>query len=305
MLTRIQNAETGIKAAHDIDANPHPSVAAPKVKADKSAAHSFDGQVSQLVQEAKMTLSESEALVGKFAVFYTPAVLLIAAAAALYRLELQPFLVIIVAGCPCALLGAAPFAQGVTISVLASRYKLFIKRASTLESLGRIACVCLDKTGTLTKGKFELVHFECFAGNDEKTVLQRVTAVESRDNHPIANALVQSFTGCLGDFSASSRSLPEVTDFVRHGRDGLTGLVDGTAIGVGNRDFVSSLNISIAPHVESRALAFAEHGTTVFVSFDGVVVAFIVLADALRPDAARTVDRLKVACRGAGQLVIP
>lgn len=264
-----------------------------KVKADKSAELSFDGQISRMVKEAKTTLSESEALVGQFAVYYTPAVLLVAAAAALFQMQLQPFLVIVVAGCPCALLGAAPLAQGVTISVLASRYKLLVKRATTLESLGRSAIICLDKTGTLTKGKFELKHFESISGADRDQVLRLVAAVESRDNHPIAQALVQSFTGCLGEFEAASVSLPEVTDFKRHGRDGLTGSVGEVVVAVGNRDFVLRQGIPLLAAVESCAEQYAEKGTVIFVAIDEEVTAFLVLADAVREDSHRVISQFK------------
>jgi P-type E1-E2 ATPase len=65
--------------------------------------------------------------------------------------------VVLVAGCPCALLGAAPFVQGATLSVLASQHGLLIKRTTTLEALARITAVGLDKTGTLTTGAFELL----------------------------------------------------------------------------------------------------------------------------------------------------
>ena len=78
---------------------------------------------------------------------------------------LQQFLVVLVAGCPCALLGAAPFVQGATLTLLAGRHRLLVKHATTLESLARIVAVGLDKTGTLTTGQFELLSLEPLPGS--------------------------------------------------------------------------------------------------------------------------------------------
>ena len=94
-------------------------------------------RMADAVEEAQGTLSNTEALVGTFATVYTPIVLALAAALGFYK-GLQQFLVVIVAGCPCALLGAAPFVQAATLTLLARRHRLLLKHATTLESLARV-----------------------------------------------------------------------------------------------------------------------------------------------------------------------
>ena len=120
-------------------------------------------RVAVAVEDAKNTLSETEALVGRFATWYTPIVLGLAVVLGCYK-GVQQFLVVIVAGCPCALLGAAPFVQGATLTLLAKRHRLLVKHATTLESLATIHAIGLDKTGTLTTGHFELLRLEPLPG---------------------------------------------------------------------------------------------------------------------------------------------
>ena len=112
-------------------------------------ASSFHSRIADAVHEAKGTLSHTEAIVGRFAAWYTPTVLLLAAALGAYK-GFDQFLVVIVAGCPCALLGAAPFVHGATLSLLASEHRLLIKHTNALESLARLTAFGFDKTGTLT-----------------------------------------------------------------------------------------------------------------------------------------------------------
>ena len=90
-------------------------------------------RVAVAVEDAKNTLSETEALVGRFATWYTPIVLGLAVVLGCYK-GVQQFLVVLVAGCPCALLGAAPFVQGATLTLLAGRHRLLVKHASALEA---------------------------------------------------------------------------------------------------------------------------------------------------------------------------
>jgi len=222
-----------------------------QVKTEVPVAESFHARVGDAVNEAKSTLSDTEALVGKFATWYTPIVLLLAVALGLYK-GFDQFLVVIVAGCPCALLGAAPFVQGATLSLLAGRHKLLVKRATTLESLARISVVGLDKTGTLTTGQFELLRMESVSQLSKQTLHQWTAAVEEKDNHPLARSLVASYKGCIGDFVASGETLPEASGFKRHGRDGVSATVEGHLVGVGNLAFLEAT-------VEGVEAAKAQH----------------------------------------------
>lgn len=208
-----------------------------QVRVDVPVDASFHAKVADAVSEAKSTLSDTEALVGRFAAFYTPTVLLFAVLVGAYK-GFDQLLVVIVAGCPCALLGAAPFVQGATLSLLAGEHRLLVRRTTVLESLARVQAFGLDKTGTLTTGQFELLRKEAVGAYPMATLHEWAAAVEDNDNHPLARSLVSSFKGCVGDFVAAGGSLPDATDFKRHGRDGVSATVEEHVVGVGNLAFV-------------------------------------------------------------------
>ena len=231
-----------------------------QVQAEVPVSASFQARVTDSVAEAKSTLSETEAIVSKFATWYTPTILVLAVALGIYK-GFEQFLVVIVAGCPCALLGAAPFVQGATLSLLAGRHRLLVKRATTLESLARIRAVGLDKTGTLTTGQFELLRMEPVTQLPKETLHRWTAAVEEKDPHPLARSLVASYKGCIGDFVASGDTLPEVTGFKRHGRDGVSATVDGHLVGVGNVAFVqTTTGVDLSAHEEAATSHSHDHG---------------------------------------------
>ena len=208
-----------------------------QVVTDVPVDASFHSRMADAVGEAKSTLSETEAIVGRFAAWYTPTVVLLAILLGVYK-GFDQFLVVLVAGCPCALLGAAPFVQGATLSLLASEHRLLIKRTTALESLARVQALGLDKTGTLTTGAFELLQKEAVGSYPMTTLHEWAAAVEEKDNHPLARGIVSSFKGCIGDFVLAGGALPEATDFKRHGRDGVSASVCGHLVGVGNFAFL-------------------------------------------------------------------
>ena len=212
-----------------------------QVRVEVPVDASFHARVADAVGEAKSTLSETEAVVGRFAAWYTPTVLVLAVLLGLYR-GLDQFLVVIVAGCPCALLGAAPLVHGATLSLLAGNHRLLVKRTTALESLARVEVVGLDKTGTLTTGQFELLRREAVASYPMATLHEWVAAVEDKDNHPIARSLVSPLLKGCGRLVAGGSWLPDATGFKRHGRDGVSATVQGHVVGVGNLAFLQSVN---------------------------------------------------------------
>ena len=118
---------------------------------------------------------------------------------------------------------------------------VYASRASReRQSLANIRAVGFDKTGTLTTGAFELLRFDALPGaaHTREALHRWVAAVEELDNHPIARSLVASYKGCVADFAASGESLPEPADYQRHGRDGVSGMVEGRRVGIGNIAFL-------------------------------------------------------------------
>jgi len=264
-----------------------------EVVADGAVEASFQNRIQDAVREAKNTESHTQEVVAKFAVWYTPAIILVAVAVAVAQKNLTQFLVIIVAGCPCAILGAAPFAHAAAIAVLAKRHNLLVKETSALESLARLNWLGIDKTGTITTGQFAMMNMKCVVSEfKDSDVLKWAASVESKDNHPIARSVVQSFTGCMATFVAT-QGLPQVTNFTRQGRCGVMGSVDGHWIRVGNADFLSTEDITLDGEALTLHSDWSKMGTVLFVTVDEKIAAVILMVDSLRTDAQATISMLR------------
>jgi len=269
-----------------------------EVNADKDVDASFQAKVLESVKQAKNSVSNTQVVVGKFAAWYTPTVILIAAAVAAAQEDFKQFLIIIVAGCPCALLGAAPFVQAATMAILAKRHRFLVKEANVLESLARMEWIGIDKTGTITTGQFKLLNMVSLnASYTQKALLQRAAAVETKDSHPLAQSIVQAYTGCLVAF-AGSEGLPEITKFKREGRNGVHALIESEEgelerIGVGNADFLATLKIPLEGEAVKLYKEWSLEGTALFVTIDDEIGGLLLMDDSIRGDSFGTVKSLK------------
>jgi len=263
-----------------------------EVRADAEVDASFQARITQSVQHAKDTMSNTQEVVGKFAAWYTPSVIVLAVIVALVQRDFRQFLVIIVAGCPCALLGAAPFTHAAALAVLAKRHGLLLKETAALESLARLEWLGVDKTGTITTGQFTLVEMRAVGKYTQKDLLRWAASIESKDNHPLAQSLVQSYTGCVAEFQGSG-ALPAVSSFKRQGRCGVMGVVENQLVGVGNIDFLKAQDIPLEGKAAQALDDWCSHGTVLFVTVEDAVAGVLLMADALRGDARGTITRLK------------
>mmetsp|Transcript_35210 Transcript_35210/g.89507 ORF Transcript_35210/g.89507 Transcript_35210/m.89507 type:complete len:592 (-) Transcript_35210:201-1976(-) len=262
------------------------------VTADAEVDASFQNRIQDSVQQAKNTMSGTQEIVGRFAEWYTPAVIAIAVIVAIVRDDFKQFLVIIVAGCPCALLGAAPFVHAVAIAVLAKKHRLLVKETSALESLARIRWLGIDKTGTITTGHFELVHIASVSSWTENELLRFAASVERKDRHPLAQSIVQSYTGCAAAFAGNS-SLPDAKNFKREGRCAVMGAVEGHWVAVGNADYLSLQDLDLDGRAAELHKEWSPKGSVLFVVVDEEIAAVIVMADAVRGQARGTIGKLR------------
>lgn len=282
------------------------------IKAEAIAAESFGSRISDAVAQVQSTKTATQLLVDEFASWYTPFVILLAIFIGVYKESFDQFLLIIVAGCPCALVGAAPLVYGTTVAVLSSRQNLLVKSADALSSLACISVLGIDKTGTVTNGEFKLVDMKVFASKNKNQgtgwnfvsrtknpttswsyndVHRWAATVESADNHPLARSITSSYTGCVVAF-AGGDELPPLSNFKRNGRCGVTGEVEGHSIGVGNADFLDLLKIKLSkPHLDLQK-QWAEKGSIVYIVVDNELAALLLLNDTIRRDSVETVSRL-------------
>ncbi len=245
------------------------------------------GALLAVVQEALSRRPAVLRLTDLLARRFVEALLLLAAAALLLAFPLgteaavERVVALLVVACPCALGLSVPLAVSVGL-MRAARAGIFVKDPDALDRLRRVGTVFLDKTGTLTEGK---ASFDRWRG-DEAT-LDLVSALEAESSHAVAHALRAS----LGRRVNVVREVAEVREVA--GR-GISGLVDGRRVAVGNRAHVAAFGLFVPEALDAHAEALVADGfSPLWVAVDGRVAGVGGIGDALRADARATVDALR------------
>ncbi|MGF1933076.1 MAG: heavy metal translocating P-type ATPase [Nostoc sp. ChiQUE02] len=211
-------------------------------------------------------------------------------------ISLKLAIAVMVVACPCALGLATPTAILVGTAMGAER-GLLIKGGDVLERVHQLNTVVFDKTGTLTTGnpivtdcllikESETRGWELGTGNSQ-SLLQLAAAVESGTHHPLAKAIQQ-------EAQRQQLSIPEAVDFHTEPGLGVSAVVEGTVVLLGNWDWLSWHGISISETAQQVAQNLATDGKTVVcVAVGGTFAGLIAVSDTLRPDARSTVDKLR------------
>jgi len=263
-------------------------------KVTKEFEESTVSKILDLVENASSKKSNSERFITRFARYYTPAVVGIAALlaflpplllpAADFRQWLSRALIFLVVSCPCALVLSIPLSFFGGIGG-ASRKGILVKGSNYLEALAQTDTVIFDKTGTLTKGVFNVREIKP-AGRTEEELLELAAYAESFSNHPISQALQKAYGREI-----NKTRLQEVEEIAGLG---VVANLEGQKIAAGNKKLMAHLGI-VSPDVEQA-------GTIVHVAVDGVYAGYMLIADEVKPDAAAGIKALKDA--GVRQLVM-
>ncbi|NLV24547.1 MAG: cation-translocating P-type ATPase [Deltaproteobacteria bacterium] len=259
----------------------------------RPAADSALARIIRLVQEAQSKRAPSEQWVERFALYYTPAMILLAAGIALlppvflaadWGLWFYRALVILVIACPCALVISTPVSvvSGLTA---AARNGVLIKGGSFLEAAGRIGVLAVDKTGTLTRGEPEVKKILTFQGHTEREVAERAAALELHSDHPLARAILRWAEG------QGIRPLRAESFRVFPGK-GAEAVIEGRRFWIGSHRFLEEMKEETAA-VQERAEALQRGGhSVVAVGNEEHVCGLISIADGLREGVATMVAKL-------------
>ena len=250
-------------------------------------------QVISMVGDARKDRSDAERWVERFARIYTPLVFAVAILVALvpplafggdYSDWLYRALVLLVIGCPCALVIATPVAIVAGLAASA-RHGVLVKGGQYLEIPARIAVVALDKTGTLTEGKPSVVSVTALADHSEEALLAIAAAVETKSEHPIARAIVLYA-------EKQGVSLPECSDVKIVPGKGTTGQVDGVQYWLGSHRWLEERGQE-TPDVHDRLEKHSRLGqSVVVVGTDDHVCGILTLSDGVRESSKAAVAAL-------------
>ncbi|HYW18032.1 MAG TPA: heavy metal translocating P-type ATPase [Nodularia sp. (in: cyanobacteria)] len=203
--------------------------------------------------------------------------------------SLKLAIAVMVVACPCALGLATPTAILVGTAIGAER-GLLIKGGDVLERVHQLDTVVFDKTGTLTTGNPTVTDCLPFAEWDHHqpySLLQLAAAVESGTYHPLAKAIQQAA-------QKQKLSIPDAVDFHTEPGLGVSAIVEGLSVLLGNWDWLSKYGVFASDAAQQMAQQLAEDGKTVVgVAVEGNFAGLIAVQDTLRPDAEATVNQLR------------
>ncbi len=251
-------------------------------------------QIIRMVQQAQGARLPIQGLVDQITLWFVPAVLAVALCAVIGWLMFGPApalsyalvvgVSVLIIACPCAMGLATPTSIMVGTGRAAELGVLF-RQGDALQSLQGVQVVALDKTGTLTEGKPMLTEFDSIGSETPEVVLARIASIERRSEHPVAQAVVDAA-------QARNLLLAEASDIdVQSGR-GISGLVEGHQIIIGNAAMMDAHGVNIAEHRDrSHQLESTGH-TVFFAAQDGAPVALLAVSDPLRPTTAEAVQAL-------------
>jgi len=264
------------------------------VKAAKVGKETVLAQIIRLVEEAQGSKPPVQRIADVAVTYFIPAVLAIAIAAFLLwyvvfestlLFALTALISVLVVACPCALGLATPTA--VTVGVgRGAELGILIRNGEALEIAEKVTTVAVDKTGTLTRGRPEVVAVAP-AGIPEATLLAFAAAVEKNSAHPLAKSVV-------GYAEAGGMKAEAAETFMTYGGKGVAATVLGEQVLVGNRLLLTENGVAIPPEAEALVAGFEQDGkTAILVAAGGQYAGAIAVADVLKENSKTAVAQLK------------
>ncbi|MBI4086739.1 heavy metal translocating P-type ATPase [Candidatus Kaiserbacteria bacterium] len=266
-------------------------------RATKVGSETLLAQIIKMVEDAQGSRAPIQGLADKISGIFVPIVLVLSFIALgtwlilgtqylgfsqALSYGLVSFVGILVIACPCALGLATPTAIIVGVGK-GAKEGILIKDAATLEQLHKVNTVVVDKTGTITKGRPELVSVRNLSQRSDDELVAILAALEQKSEHPIAHAIVSRARDMR-------LSLPAVEGFEAQRGKGVRGTVNGTEYFAGSVALIESLNLPFdAPAIEGET---REGKTPVILATKEAVLGVAMVADAIKPEAKEAIDRL-------------
>jgi len=250
-------------------------------------------RIVHMVEEAQAQKALSQRFSETFGRYYTPVVIALAVIIGAggpflfggpYHQWIERALTLLVVSCPCALVISTPVAIVAAIGN-AAKSGILIKGGAHLEALGDVSIAAFDKTGTLTKGKLSVHDIVPFNSHSVEEVLAAAAAVESRSEHPLADAIVRKAT-------EEGVAEPHVSFFEAFPGKGARAVVDGEAIYVGSRRLIEELGIDL-PGTTAIAELLSHGSTVVYVADPRSLWGAIGAIDTLKENTVDAIRRLK------------
>lgn len=258
-----------------------------QMKVEKPLAESMVTKILDSVENAAASKPKLDRFITKFARVYTPIVVLAAVATAIipslitgnWREWIYTAITFLVISCPCALVLSVPLAFFSGIGA-GSKKGILFKGGVAIEALKNVKAVVMDKTGTITKGEFQVQSVIPFGRESMDTLLQTAARCEMGSTHPIGTSIVEA---------AREKGMPlerpkEVEEI---SGKGIHAVLEEREVLCGNKALMEMF------HVKMDRYANDQYGTEVLLAFDGELAGCIVIADSLKNEAKDAIDMMK------------
>jgi Cu+-exporting ATPase len=263
------------------------------MRAEKVGRETLLSQIVQMVANAQRSRAPIQRLADQVSAWFVPAVIVVALLAFVawatfgpeprFAYGLVAAVSVLIIACPCALGLATPMSIIVGVG-RGARAGVLIKNAEVLERMEKIDSLVIDKTGTLTEGKPQVVAVVPASGFDEAQVLRFAGSVERGSEHPVAAAIVAAAT------KRKLETLP-IHNFDASAGKGVTGQIGGKRVALGNARFLAELDVDTSTLSAEAERLRGDGATAVFLAVDGKPAGLIAVADPIKEttqDALRT-----------------
>lgn len=265
------------------------------VRAERVGSETVLAQIVQMVSNAQRSRAPIQRLADRVAAYFVPAVLAVAVITFVVWFAVGPeprlanavvnAVAVLIIACPCALGLATPMAIMVGTG-RGARAGILIKNAEALETFQKVDTIALDKTGTLTQGKPELMSVIAVGGETDDRIVRLAASLERGSEHPMAAAIVEAA-------EANHLQLIQPDGFRSLTGKGVVGTVAGHEIAVGNERLFEELGVSIAELIHQSEVFRRDGQTVVHVAVDGRAAGLLGIADPVKPEAADAVRNLR------------
>lgn len=265
-----------------------------QIQTTVSFENSTVSKILELVENAGSRKAKAEKFITKFAKYYTPAVVGLAVVLALvpslitgdWNTWIYRGLTFLVVSCPCALVISIPLGFFGGIGG-ASKHGILIKGGNYVEILAKVDTLVMDKTGTLTEGKFHVTDIFTRDGIKEEQVLELAAKAEEYSNHPIAVSLKEAYENRKNHTAESMKEFQSLEQVEELSGYGVQASQNGEEILVGNKKLMTEHQIVIENQEESH------RGTVVYVAKAGKWLGTIQIEDTLKKDTKKALEELR------------
>ena len=264
------------------------------IEAIHVGADSMLSQIVQMVAKAQRSRAPIQKLADVVAGYFVPIVMLVATVTFVVWATVGPApamayaiinaVAVLIIACPCALGLATPMSIMTATGKGASMGVLF-KDAEAIEVLRKIDTLVVDKTGTLTEGKPQLVQVQVAAGTDDSELLRLAATLERGSEHPLATAIV---AGAV----ERGVELGKVENFESITGKGVVGEIDARSVALGNTGLLESLDIDPGEFAEQAEASRAEGQTVMYVAVDDAIAGIIGVADPIKETTPEAIKAL-------------